>query len=281
MSQKTVLLIDGDIVAYQAACISEVEIEWSNGVWTLHSVFDEAKYHVIRYINSVLIKLGLDAKDTVIINTLTGSQNWRKDVLDTYKGNRKGVRKPLALRELKEWMTAQFETHTIQALEADDVMGMLATNPEFYPECKKIIVSEDKDLQTIPTYLFNPAKDTKPRHITEEMADHYHLCQALAGDTTDGYGGCPSIGMDTADTILRELQGWEQYEHTFKSGARKGLTEMRWSKVEVSTPWEAVVHAFAKQGLSEEEALRQARVARILRHSDFDYANNKVILWQP
>lgn len=281
MSQKTVLLIDGDIVAYQAACISEVEIQWSNDVWTLHSVFDEAKYHVIRYINSVLIKLGLDEKDTVIVNTLTGSLNWRKEVLETYKGNRKDVRKPLALKELKQWMTEQFETHYIPTLEADDVMGILSTSPEFYPEHQKIIVSEDKDLQTIPSYLFNPAKDTVPRLITEEMADHYHLCQALAGDTTDGYSGCPSIGMDTADTILKELQGWEQYEHTFKSGARKGQTEMRWSKVQVETPWEVVTHAFNKQGLSEDEALRQARVARILRYSDFDSVNNKVILWQP
>ena len=37
--------------------------------------------------------------------------------------------------------------------------------------------------------------------------------------------------------------------------------------------------AFEKKGLTESDALVQARVARILRASDYDFAAKKPILW--
>jgi DNA polymerase-1 len=45
--------------------------------------------------------------------------------------------------------------------------------------------------------------------------------------------------------------------------------------------WERVVSAYEKAGLSEAEAITQARVARILRASDYDFVNKSVKLWSP
>jgi hypothetical protein len=41
------------------------------------------------------------------------------------------------------------------------------------------------------------------------------------------------------------------------------------------------VKAYDKAGLSEEEALTQARVARICRAEDYDRKSKKVNLWEP
>lgn len=45
--------------------------------------------------------------------------------------------------------------------------------------------------------------------------------------------------------------------------------------------FEQVVKIFESKGLTEEDALRQARVARILRASDYNKKKKEVILWNP
>jgi DNA polymerase-1 len=50
------------------------------------------------------------------------------------------------------------------------------------------------------------------------------------------------------------------------------LREMRWA---------AVVAAYEKAGLTEQDALTQARLARILRYSDWDNEKKEPILWTP
>ena len=45
--------------------------------------------------------------------------------------------------------------------------------------------------------------------------------------------------------------------------------------------WSPVVAAYEKAGLTEEDALRQARLARILRWSDWNAEKKAPILWAP
>ena len=45
--------------------------------------------------------------------------------------------------------------------------------------------------------------------------------------------------------------------------------------------WAVVLAAYEKAGLTEADALAQARVARILRASDYDFKQKKVKLWNP
>jgi DNA polymerase-1 len=99
---------------------------------------------------------------------------------------------------------------------------------------------------------FNPDHDTHPRVIAENEANYAHMMQTLCGDSTDGYSGCPGVGPKKAEAILAN-------GHT----------------------WDLVLDAFRKAGLSEDEALVQARVARILRHHEFDQRTSEVKLWTP
>lgn len=272
----TIALMDGDIFAYEIAAGAEEPIHWGDGLWTLHAWEEPAKVRLEGRIEELSDSIGADR----IIVALSDDTNWRKDVLPSYKENRSGQRKPMLLNILKDHLAENYETFILPGLEADDVLGILATWRKLKGD--KVIVTKDKDLQTIPgLHFLSHREDEGVFEVSEEQADKWHLIQTLAGDITDGYQGCPGVGIETARKIIEEPFGWEQYEHTFKSGPRAGTTETRWRKREVDSPWEAVVSHFEKAGLSEDEALVQARVARICRASDYDFKKKEVKLWTP
>lgn len=273
-----VLLLDADIFCFQIASAVEREIDWGDDLWTLHSDFNECRNRLESVVAA--LKEKLDAEEVILC--FTDGVNFRKSVLPSYKGNRKNTRKPLAYKALVEYCMENHSTYTRPTLEADDVMGILATWPAFRPGKRKIIVSEDKDLKTIAgAWLYNPAKDEEPSYTEPADAYRYFLSQVLTGDQTDGYTGCPGIGADTAEAILTEPYGWEQYEHTFKSGPRKGTSELRWQKREVGSVWEAIVDHFIKAGFNADYALVQARCARILHATDYNFKTKEPILWVP
>lgn len=141
-------------------------------------------------------------------------------------------------------------------LEADDILGILATGPWIGGE--KVIATKDKDLLQIPGLHINHADlDRGVHEVTVEQGDRWHLYQTLVGDQCDGYKGCPGIGPKKAERILNELGS--------------SLEER----------WIGVVTVFEERGLTEADALLQARLARICRASDWDYENKVVKLWSP
>jgi DNA polymerase-1 len=242
--QRVTLLIDGDVVAYKAAAAVETEIDWGEDLWTLHSNLDEAKSVVINQIAGWAERL--DAVGVVV--SFSDSHNFRKDIYPLYKSNRKGKRKPVAYKPLVQWMSETWATYVRPGLEGDDVLGILSTS-EVIIKGTKIIISVDKDFKTIPGYFFNPDKDTQPVFITRETADYMHLYQTLTGDATDGYPGLPGCGPKGAEKVLED------------------------------PTWAAVVEAYEKKGLTEDDALIQARCARILRAEDYDFKKKEVKLW--
>jgi 5'-3' exonuclease len=157
---------------------------------------------------------------------------------------------------VRERLEREYRTVKMAGLEADDVLGIFATR-----DPKAIICSMDKDMKTIPCNLWNGTDLLK---VSEAEADYFHLHQTLTGDTTDGYPGCPGIGPVKAAKLLDAPMKPEL------------LTEVR-----VPALWKVVVVAFEKAGLTEEDALRQARLARILRDCDWDSKNKEPILWSP
>tara|TARA_Y100001968_G_scaffold327940_1_gene374070 strand:- start:8450 stop:9163 length:714 start_codon:yes stop_codon:yes gene_type:complete len=235
----TTLLVDGDILIYQITSAVEQPIHWGNDWWSMTADAKLAREMVDQELSG--LQETLEAEGVLI--ALSDQTNWRHAVLPTYKWNRKGKRKPVIYVPIREYLISAYPTACFKTLEADDVMGVLATDDT-------IIVSDDKDLQTIPGRLYRPAtKELKT--ITPEEADRSHLIQALTGDVTDGYKGCPKVGPVSAEKILEE------------------------------GTWEEVVGAYQKAGLGEEFALSQARVARILREGEWNPITEEVQLWNP
>lgn len=275
------LLIDADVVCYQVAMSAEIATNWADegmpDLWTLHANEGET----IGRFNAAIAKLKDDLSADEVILCLTDGTNWRLGVYPRYKSNRVEKRKPMLLPLLREYAQDNYRTFVRPTMEGDDCLGILATHPKLVPG-DKIVCTIDKDLKTIPGRHYNFGKpELGVFTVTEEEADEFHLRQTIAGDTTDGYPGCPGMGMDTAQRALEEGVAWEAYEHVFKSGPRKDQAETRWRKIEATSPWHTVVSHYEKAGLTEQDALIQARVARILRASDFNFKTKEIIPWTP
>ncbi len=255
----TIALVDADILAYQAAAASEQPIQWDDGLWTLHAFENEGE----RRFDEMLDNIAKAVEADKVILALSDSENWRKGVLPTYKSNRAATRKPMLLKHLKDRAMENYVVFMRPTLEGDDCLGILGTRKKT-GDC--IICSLDKDLKTIPGRHYNFGHK-EFFEVTPQQADYWHMLQTLTGDATDGYTGCPSIGPKTAEKILR-------------AALDEGTTEATPQQLR-EIYWQHVVKAYAKAGLSEEEALTQARVARICRSSDYDFSTDQVILWSP
>ena len=233
----TQLIIDGDIIAYKAAASSETPINWGDGLWTLHAHEEDVE----KYVDDFIFTLKKNAKCRKPYVVLSDKNNFRKDLAPFYKANRKNTRKPMLLEYAKEYMREKFRATSKANLEADDYMGILALS---FPD--SVIWSEDKDLMTIPgKHLVN--EDII--EVSLEEADRNFYSQVLTGDTTDNYKGCPGVGAVKAAKILAD----------------------KYTPVEM---WSAVLEAFEKAGLTEDEAILQARLAHIKREDRTD-------LWSP
>lgn len=273
------LLLDADLLAYRATAANERTYDWSGTGQRAVAADEEAAREVVETeIERLAERLGAD---DLIVCLSDDYNSFRKERVDpTYKSIRNNVERPTLLYDVKEWMAETYETVRWTALEADDVMGILATDPTRTDE--RIIVSADKDMMTIPGKLYRPQDNEGRKHaviqeISVEEADRFHLYQTIVGDQTDGYPGLPGAGPVAAEPLLAGI-GWESYDHALKSGPRKGEIEVRWKSVSLS-PWEAIVSAYAKAGLTEADAIKQARLARILRYGEWDGRSPR--LWNP
>lgn len=278
----TTLLLDADIIAFKIASVSQQTFQFPDcEPHTTVDDWEEVTPRIDRAVADLMENLG--TKKVIVCLSCPTAENWRLSVLPTYKANRDYSKRPVHLAAVKDYMEAKWPSYRRPALEADDIMGILSTHDTIV-KGKKIIVSEDKDMKTIPGWLFNPAKDTFPRLIDKTEADRWHLVQTICGDVTDGYAGCPGAGPKAAEEILADTLHWVPHQHTFTRGARKGTQETRWellARPEGADTWMAVVSLYERFGFTEADAVVQARVSRILRSSDYDFANKKVILWTP
>lgn len=182
------LLIDGDIVAYQQSFLSENPVHWGDDFWTLHSDAKEGKQRIDVFLHD--LKTTLEADEITI--AVSSPSNFRKEILPTYKENRAKQRKPLVLGELREHLIFNHKAIYYQHLEADDVIGILATTPS---DLEKVVVSIDKDFLSIPSLQYNWNKpEAGVVKVTEVEANRNFMTQTLTGDQVDGYPGCPGIG---------------------------------------------------------------------------------------
>lgn len=241
------MLVDADMFLYAAASAAEKDVQFDDIIHVFSSVSD-AKVHFIEKLNvaleAALIKMKYTG-DYEVLMCVSGNNNFRKEVLPSYKENRSGKRKPLCYYQLLEWMQEEYPYKLIDTLEADDLLGILSTAAPDH----SVIISGDKDMRCLPVTIYNHLQDTLET-VDDYTADYNFFYQTLVGDTTDNYKGCPKVGAVGAKKILDN-----------------------------DCSWEAVVAQFEKQGLTEEDAYQQAHVARILRAGEYEFKTGKVKLW--
>ena len=235
------LLIDADFIVYKCCAAAEDEIDWGEDVVLVTSRFSEAYKAVLHEIMKIRDEFGNHAEPILFFSHY---DNFRKKIFPEYKGHR-NRKKPCGYKKVISMLHDDYHVVILPELEADDGMGIYATK---YPG--NVIVSPDKDMRQIPGLLYDFKEYTT---ITEEDGLHWHYIQTLAGDATDGYSGCPGIGVKRAVTLF-EKTGYN---------------------------WKTIKDAFAAKDLDEDMALINARLAKILTKDYYDDKRRVPILWSP
>jgi DNA polymerase-1 len=290
---KTRLLVDGDHLFYKqaAACEREQRLsvykETSPGVWevdkdaqtiiSLDMVLEQAISSVEASLSRY--KHELKADETVLV--FSGSNNFRKELWDGYKLARKATRKPVGYFSLIEHFRDNTDYPVVfeDCLEGDDYIGILSTRPS---SRDNIIVSGDKDMQTLPdvrvSWFDSDPKLKRDYKTTKESAYLYWMGQTLTGDSTDGYKGCPGLGPVGAKAVLDKGAEWRDVVSAFEKGCEALLKKER-----KTDPTLELCSALTECNVEtpEELALLNARMARILRFTDWDKTTRRPILWEP
>jgi DNA polymerase-1 len=233
-------LIDADFIAYEAAA-------WAHA--TQADAFDLTQ-RVEGTVKEWATKAC--AAKWIVCYSCSRDENFRRDHYPLYKAHR--TSEPPAMLETAQQVIKDMSATVVYMpnLEADDVMGIAQTNGK---TPNTVIVSVDKDMRQIPGWHLNPHKEDFPVLVTEDDADYLFYMQWLTGDATDGYPGIKGIGPKTAEKILGP-------------------------KGDPPQDYEArIFDAYEKAGKTPDEAIGQARCARILRASDWNSEDRQVIPW--
>ena len=236
------LLIDADYIVYKCCAAVETELDFGEDVIVVTSNFSEAYEYVERELNTIASDLGC-FDDSILF--FSDSINFRKSIDPAYKGHR-NRKKPCGYKRVINKLKEEYHVVVMPTLEADDAIGIYATK-----EPGHIVCSPDKDMRQIPGDLYDLTDGVVT--VEPEEGRRWHLIQTMSGDQTDGYGGVPGIGIKRAIALFE----------------KEGYT------------WDTVVKAFAEKDLSEDVALTNARLAKILQVTDYDFTNKEPRLWSP
>lgn len=255
------VIIDGDVIVYKVAeAVAEsyeVKTE-EQDEYIYRNIGWASKTQATEFLDNMVQDICKDCKaDKACICLSDMNSNFRKILNPAYKANRRAI-KPILYEFLRKYMTdSGYTVYERPNLEADDVIGILATSSKII-KGDKVVWSLDKDFKTIPCKFHRARANSKDESkiISEAEADWWFMYQTLIGDSVDGYCGCKGVGDKTARKILGGV-------------GKHSLPEM----------WELVVATYKKFGFSEKEALLNARMARILRAEDYDFKNKEVKLW--
>ena len=235
------LLIDADYIVYKNCAAAETELDYGEDVILVTSNFSDAYNATTKELTKLKDEFG-GFSDIKLF--FSDTKNFRKKIAPSYKGHR-NRKKPCGYKRVINKLKTEFDVIIMPTLEADDAMGIYATQ---YPG--NVIVSPDKDMKQIPGTLYNLDERFT---ITKDSGAAWHLIQCLSGDQTDGYGGVPGIGVKRAEVLFNK----EGYS------------------------WKTVVKAFTDKGLTESDAILNARLAKILTIDDYDTTKQEVRLWTP
>lgn len=182
----TVVLMDGDILAYTAAFHAKAN----------NNTQEEAKHKIDSTIRWTLAQL--NASEYKVY--LTGKGNFRYEVNKTYKAHRIAP-KPSLLPWCREYLRWEYKAIVSEGEEADDLIAMEAARMN-YQGC--VIASVDKDFLQVPVPIYNFRKGGLTNVSPEEGLRFFYL-QCIMGDGADNIKGIPGVGIKGAEKALEGI----------------------------------------------------------------------------
>ena len=181
---------------------------------------------------------------------LTGKTNFRNDIAVTvpYKGNRADLKKPKHYQALRDHLVKRHGAVISVNEEADDTVAIVAT--QRLDNCW--IVGQDKDLDQLQGWHYNPVKDE--RYYVNAFEAYKSFCvQLLTGDRTDNISGLQGIGPKKAEKALKDAKteeelleaAWAKYQelgHTMEYFTEQGqLLWLRRYEGELWNHWKTLL----------------------------------------
>src|SRR6056297_2986269 len=182
------VLVDGDVIVYKSAFSKRsVTPEDAEGV------VDEVMDYIIG--QTVVFPHGNN-----FFCWITGKNNFRHRIAKTrdYKGNRRNSEKPVHYTHVREYLKERWGAQVTEGCEADDAISIEAYKGDLE---STVIVSVDKDFDTVPCWRYNFTKDEWIKN-TPESALRFFYEQVLTGDCVDNIPGIHGIGPKKAQKLL-------------------------------------------------------------------------------
>ena len=202
MAKPNPVFIDGDTLAFQAAC---AKVEPGD---------DEVQIVLGRVKNSIQgILDACEATDYKLYLSDDNRDTFRKTLNPQYKENRP-AEKPDLLGTARAYMLDVWKGSIWKGLEADDAVAIEQTSFGG----KGIIAAVDKDLLQIPGRVYNFKKRTMVQ-VTPLQGAYQLYKQALMGDRIDNIKGLEYCGEETMQ------------KHSLHFSARKGCGENAANKI--------------------------------------------------
>lgn len=264
-----IALLDADVLCYRAAAVAVNEVQWDDEDGPLTMANSDMAIEVVEYVVGEWTKAAKSKRHVLVFSDRSAPKtSFRYHICPIYKGNRPDEKPPLH-DFIHDYLAnkAAHKTLVLPGLEGDDALGLMGTGPDGN---KYALVSIDKDMLTLPARICN-SDDKEPhvRKIKPREADWHWMVQTITGDTVDNYKGAPGAGIKRAEKELALTKNlnemWPRVVDVFVDQYDK--SEKNREKFLMANPWE--------------EALMNARCARILRHGDYDPSAQMIRLWHP
>lgn len=254
-SKNTLLIIDADTVLMAAAFAAQSVHRWDDDTVSTHGDLGAMKEIVHDTIEKYKDAVGDSKAGVIMCFSCPSRRYFRHDVYREYKSARTSSTPPIGLKALREHTLETRVCRFRERLEADDVVGILATQKSSplpgFEGADRVVVSVDKDLHQIPGFHLHASRPSDGVYrVSSESAERFLWMQVLTGDAVDNYPGIKGVGPAKAAKLLE------------------------------APPYEIrAVAAYRELGLSDEYLASQVNCARILQAKH--YRNKEIHLWTP
>lgn len=177
-------LIDGDLPCYALAFVLQKGGEVEENIDVVYNLVDQYLQNIFRATEA-----------TCFTVYLSGKQNFRDKIYSEYKANRKGKEKPVHYSTIRDYLINHWRAKIVEEYEADDLVSIAQCKDLYEEECMKspeesqtVIVSLDKDLNTVPGWHYNTNSGEK-YWVTELEAMRNFYKMMITGDTVDNIPG--------------------------------------------------------------------------------------------
>lgn len=169
----TQVLIDADLVAYRCAASCEKQ-----------GVVTESLEVALARAEELMHRIIFETGATSYRAFLSTGKTFRNDLYPEYKANRKDMKRPDFLQDVREYLITNWKAELAIGIEADDLLGIHQTETT-------IIASLDKDMLQVEGKHYNWVKQEMYDISPLSGRRHYYF-QLVMGDRADnvpGYDG--------------------------------------------------------------------------------------------